>query len=164
MMLENVCKPNREDSGVMYGMTAKGGLACENLYGNEDEIPWERKRLEELERDIEKYDKIILIWEKGEAAKGWLEAFYKSETIKHTERKILVLSVVDMQEQQKGRNVCFRPVTETEAKELCHLHHMYEFSDRFQLLTQERCFGGILNFVEEGILTKEEALRAILFE
>ena len=162
MMLENVCKPNREDSGVMYGMTANGGLACENLYGNEDEIPWERKRLEELERDIEKYDKIILIWEKGEAAKGWLEAFYKSETIKHTERKILVLSVVDMQEQQKGRNVCFRPVTETEAKELCHLHHMYEFSDRFLTIPETDTYGGLFNFVETGLLQIDEVWEALL--
>ena len=103
-----------------------------------------------------------MIWEKGEAAKGWLEAFYKSETIKHTERKILVLSVVDMQEQQKERNVCFRPVTETEAKELCHLHHMYEFSDRFLTIPETDTYGGLFNFVETGLLQIDEVWEALL--
>ena len=132
-----------------------------NPKGEKCEIQWDRNLLEELERDIEKYDKIILIGERGERARRWLEAFYQSETVRHTERKILMLSVMNVHELSKS-NVCVQSVSEAEARELCRLHHMYEFSDRFVTIPETKAYGGLFNFVDTGLLQMDEVWEALL--
>ncbi len=184
MMPEHVCRPKEMDSASMYGTIGKDSLACENFSGDENEISWKRVLLEELEQDIEKYDKIILVWEKGAAARRWLEAFYKSEAVKQTKKKILVLSVIDMPEKSKKQgkaegfscldksngsfshtffpNLNFQTISEEKAAELSKLHHMYEFSDRFLSIPETDTYGGLFNFVDTGLLQMNEVWEALL--
>lgn len=49
-----------------------------------------------------------------------------------------------------------------EACELSQLYLTYEFSDRFALISEQEQYGTIFNYVDTGILTEEEAVKAIL--
>jgi hypothetical protein len=61
----------------------------------------------------------------------------------------------------EGKHYSCRKLSCQNIEQLKELYFMYEFSDRFQLLSQEESFGGILNFVDMGILTKEEVICAL---
>ena len=50
----------------------------------------------------------------------------------------------------------------TESEEVMDLYRMYEFSDRFIALQESGQYGSIWNYVRQGIITEEEALRAVL--
>ncbi|NBH19955.1 hypothetical protein D3Z55_21810 [Clostridiaceae bacterium] len=131
-----------------------------------------KKLLENLESDIEKFDRIVLIWEEGPMAERWLEAFYGSDTVKNGDRKILVLSVLD-EIPGKGNfalsfppmcfpNLSFRHISKTEAKELCKLHYMYDFSNQFLTIPEAKAYGGLFNFVDTGLLQMDEVWEALL--
>lgn len=117
--------------------------------------------LEELKKDLEYYDRIVLIPTLDIEYHDLFSQLDGMEGMRNSTKKLLILSTENLAE---GNHYSCRRISCQEMTQLKELYLMYEFSDRFQLLTQERCFGGILNFVEAGILTKEEALRAILFE
>lgn len=148
---------------------------------------YDRKLLEKLELDIENFDKIVLIWKPGEEARRWLEALCESWAVRHTNRRILVwyvenlsmsagdeldgqgMSKHDSAGTENGcsldfsfEKISFQSVTETEAKELCHLHHMYEFSDRFLTIPETDTYGGLFNFVDTGLLQMDEVWEALL--
>ena len=56
----------------------------------------------------------------------------------------------------------FIAVDEIQCSKLLKLYHTYEFSDRFQVITENSCYGGLDNYVKTGILTPEEAGKAVL--
>lgn len=58
----------------------------------------------------------------------------------------------------------FRSITVSheEARELCGLYFTYEFSDRFVVFSDNRQYGTIFNYADTGIVTEEEAVKAIL--
>lgn len=45
---------------------------------------------------------------------------------------------------------------------LSELYLMYEFSDRFQILCRNECFGSLMNFLDTGLLTNEELMDVLL--
>lgn len=49
-----------------------------------------------------------------------------------------------------------------DARELYQLYLTYEFSDKFSFLSGNMKYGTIFNYVESGILSEEEAVKAIL--
>lgn len=49
-----------------------------------------------------------------------------------------------------------------EAEELYKQYLTYEFSDRFSVFSDNMQYGTIFNYVHTGILTEEEAVRAVL--
>jgi len=53
-------------------------------------------------------------------------------------------------------------LTQDELKKIRDLFYMYEFSDRFRVISREDGYGNIFNLVDNGILTDEEAFEAIL--
>ena len=124
-------------------------------------VEYKDELLEELKKDLEYYDRIVLIPALDIEYHALLAQLDGMEGVRNSTKKLLILSTENLAE---GNHYSCRRISCQEMTQLKELYLMYEFSDRFQLLTQERCFGGILNFVEAGILTKEEALRAILFE
>lgn len=113
-----------------------------------------------LERDLEDYDRIFLVFIEGKAQEDFFAQFCGSEELGNCGKKILILSAENLMENRPDR---FRKISCQTAARLKELYFMYEFSDRFRLLSREECFGGILNLVDTGILTKEEAFSALLF-
>lgn len=47
-------------------------------------------------------------------------------------------------------------------KKLSELYRMYEFTDKFIMISDNKIYPSIFNFVETGILTEEEVWRALL--
>lgn len=114
--------------------------------------------LEELEKDLEYYDRIFLIPAVSQEYLDLFIQFGDSDKLENCRKKILVLSDENLAE---GKRFSCRKLPRQTVRRLRELYFMYEFSDRFQLLSQEESFGGILNFVDAGILTKEEAICAL---
>ena len=114
--------------------------------------------LVELEKDLEYYDRIFLITVMNQEYIDLFIRFGDSDKLKDCTQKILVLSDGNMAE---GKHYSCRKLSCQNIEQLKELYFMYEFSDRFQLLSQEESFGGILNFVDMGILTKEEVICAL---
>ncbi len=114
--------------------------------------------LEELEKDLEYYDRIFLIPAVSQEYLDLFIQFGDSDKLENCRKKILVLSDENLAE---GKRFSCRKLPHQTVRQLRELYFMYEFSDRFQLLSQEESFGGILNFVDAGILTKEEAICAL---
>ena len=113
-----------------------------------------------LEKDLEEFDRIILVDEQR-VKQEFLDAFYESEDLAAACRKILILSGAE--DKRKG-NIVWRHITESEMQDMIKLYHMYEFSNRISLLSWENAFGGLDNLVNTGVLTKEEAIKAFLYE
>lgn len=114
--------------------------------------------LAKLEKDLEHYDRIVLITVGNQEYRDLLIQFCNSDMLKNCMKKILVLSDENLAE---GKRYSCRKLSCQTIRQLKELYFMYEFSDRFQLLSREESFGGILDFVDAGILTKEEAIRAL---
>ena len=113
-----------------------------------------------LEKDLEEFDRIILIDEKR-VKQDFLDAFYKSEAFSVVRKKILILS--EKEDKRKG-SIVWRCITESEMRDISKLYYMYEFSNRISLLSQENIFGGLHNLVNTGVLTQEEAITAFLYD
>lgn len=121
---------------------------------------YEEGLLEELERDLEDYDRIFLIPVMDEVYGELFRWLERSGTPQNCGKKILVLSVEALEE---GNRYSCRRISVPKMAWLKELYFMYEFSDRFRLLSREEGFGGILNFLDTGILTKEEVFRGLLY-
>ena len=110
-----------------------------------------------LQSDLEKYDRVILIHDRQRS--GLCPDFCSSRAVKMSPYKILVLSV---EERAAEGDLSYRQITEEEADRLYKLYHMYEFSDRFRVLSRETSHGSLFDYVELGILDMEEAFGAFL--
>lgn len=117
-----------------------------------------RYLLENLDKLLDQYDRVILADISDQDGKARWQRFLNSEAFKNCEKKILFLvtEIHDISRQ------FFLTITEEVAQELKSLYFMYEFSDRFQLFSNETTFGEIWNYVCTGTLTEEEAFQAIL--
>lgn len=119
----------------------------------------EKELLEVLEKNLQEFDKVILIT--GDSSEnGLLSKFTDSEALKKTSKKILVMS--DGTIGKKG-NYTYRRISMQELKWLKGLYGTYEFSDRFQILSDSGNYGNIFNYVENGLMTPEEAFHAVLY-
>ena len=118
----------------------------------------------ELEQNIAEFNKVILVHGQREE-EGLANALYGYEAAKKIDTKVLILS--------SGRNCCkcckedtsgitWRYITDSEMQDILKLYYLYDFSDRIALFSQESIFGGLLNFVDTGILTMDELARALL--
>ena len=74
----------------------------------------------------------------------------------------MVLSVFHMENEEEYLAI-FRKITGKDALNLSRLYRMYEFSDRFFILSPDKTFGGIFNFLETGLLDRGEVFRALLY-
>lgn len=113
-----------------------------------------------VEKELEYYDKVFLVWQRDEVQKDLFIRFYNSDVLKNTKKKVLFLSTEGLVKEKK---YAYRIVTEQEAVLLRDIYYMYEFSDRFLVFSQENeVVGNILNFAETGILTMDEVFEAML--
>ncbi len=113
-----------------------------------------------LEGALEKFDKVFLFMGKDEVHRDFMERFCASEVLKYSGKNVLILST---EESTNGRAYVSRKLTQEKAKRLKELYLLYEFSDRFELFSWEDNFGSIVNYIESGVLTWEEAFAAILY-
>lgn len=121
---------------------------------NSDEL------LTALESNLNKYDRIILIINDSIGENNLFSEFINSEAIKKSTKKIMIMSSEDGKESE---NYAYYRLSEVEEEQLVKLYLMYEFSDRFQILSYDSNFGNIFNYVKTGIMTAEEAFEAILY-
>ena len=106
----------------------------------------------DLEKWLRDYEKVFLVdsCERVEAL--------VLETLRHvnrTGRRVLFLS-------QEGGTDGVRQISEEEYRRLWDLYFLYECSDRFQVLADRGMYGSLLNYVDTGLLTVEEAAEALL--
>lgn len=45
-----------------------------------------------------------------------------------------------------------------------NLYYLYEFNDKFTMITNDKKYASIFNFVEQGILDENEVIEAILYK
>lgn len=118
-----------------------------------------KKKLLELQSIIEIYDKVILISYEEKAVIDIMTKFERSNAMKHTKKQIVILSTV---EWDGTSNLTYKKITPEESSALLNLYYMYEFSDKFQVLSSQNNFGTLINFYNTGLLNLEEAFEAIL--
>lgn len=111
-------------------------MICEDM----DTIEW-------LEKMMSEYEKVFLVLDKN------LYKLLSAE--KCTKNKILFLPLDDSLTK-------YPKVSSEDSKQLHELYNMYEFSDRFQVLSRNECFGNLLNLVDTGVLTREELVEALI--
>lgn len=75
-----------------------------------------------------------------------------------------VLIVTAGQYDVEQEEILCETVSEEFAEQLRRLYHTYEFADNFIVLEQSPIFATIFSYVQTGILTLEEAWRALLGE
>lgn len=123
--------------------------------------------LENLKSDLQKYDKIFLVLGEEKTVPPFLTAFC-SVILAESKEKVLVLSAFHMENEEEYLAI-FRKITGKDALNLSRLYRMYEFSDRFFILSPDKTFGGIFkfggifNFLETGLLDRGEVFRALLY-
>lgn len=106
--------------------------------------------LMKVEQDLERFDRILLI----------TNMCITSFPAVMDAKKILILSVSEVP-LDNDLQIIYRQITAEQESELLKICHMYEFSDRFRVVSRDSRFGSIWNYVEAGILTEQEALEAI---
>lgn len=121
------------------------------------------KLLCQLESDLKKYDKIFLVLEERKLLDDILRLLCDSGAMEGKKQKILVLASL---KRQTGKDtlVMYRQISEDESKQLCRLYSMYEFSDRFQILSGETMlYGSLFQLVDMGLLSLRESVSALLY-
>lgn len=113
----------------------------------------------ELEKNLKEFDQVILIDER-KLSREFQETLYTSETLGKDQKKTLILSGA---EDKKQGSIVWRCTAGKDFSEFLRVYFLYEFSDHISLISKEHTYGGILNLVETGILTLEEAQAALLY-
>ncbi len=118
-----------------------------------------RTEIERLKKDLEKFDQILLF--SGEMQEKIMKDFCSSQALKKTEKKVLMLSSADPF-REKEKNYGFRRISDREREELEQLYRTYEFSNRFQVVSDHFQWGSLMNYVKTGMVTMEEFFEALL--
>lgn len=127
------------------------------IMGNKNE----KEILEKLVSDIATYNKIFLILNHNQLKNEWLIIDSFLERIRNKNQTILILSGFKIP-------ICITPfitcrqITKEEEDYLKHLYYMYEFSDRFFILSKEHQYGQLFNFVDTGLLKPEEVWEVLV--
>ncbi len=111
-----------------------------------------------LKADLEKYERVFLIIDRQES--NLLAAFCNSNALRTSKYKVLVLSPGEF---PNGCCAEQRQITKEDCNMFYQLYYMYEFSDRFRILSKENSYGSIWNLFDADILDIEDVFEAILF-
>lgn len=117
----------------------------------------EQRLIDELQDMLKTNDKIFLV--KCADEEYIFSKLRDSKVIKSEKQKVLILSTSN---QKEFPGVYYRKISDDDSEFYYRLYHMYEFSDRFQVLSNELCFGNLFNFVNQGLLSFDEMLGALL--
>lgn len=116
---------------------------------------------EDIAGDLKKFDSVLMIVDGDGDAEGLSQIFCKSKALEKTSKKVLILSAADI--ALAGHDGCeYRRINDEDQSAILQLYAMYDFSNRFQVLSDNSQYGGLLNYVKTGLMTIEEVFRAIL--
>ncbi len=112
---------------------------------------------EKIKNYINEYDRIYLL-----AKKDFMYSTFIQAISRHSTEKCLIL-VVGLEKgymSKYGTNI--RAISYKEYRDIEKLYCLYEFSDRIHILTDNPQYGGLDNYIYNGLLSEEEASMAIL--
>lgn len=115
-------------------------------------------RLWELEEGLHRYGRIFLVMDKGFA-----RMLYEATVHRQAVGKKVLALVTDGDGFENHAFADFCKIGEEEAKKLCRLYYMYEFSDRFEVVARDSRFGTLFHYVDTGLLTAAEMADALLY-
>lgn len=121
----------------------------------------EQELIAKLESDMERYDRIVLVCGRDVLLSRTAELLCHLQEENPQEKRLLLLSP-DVPCEAGENGIPVQRISHAETQMLCRLYDMYEFSDRFHILSREEQYGGLLNFVDTGLLSAEEMLDALL--
>lgn len=117
---------------------------------------------ERLSSSLERFDRIFAIMDQEEDTGGNLAYdFCSSKALQETAKRILILSDKDIP-GIKDWNHQFQRLHEKEMDMIRRIYFMYEFSDRFQILSYNPQYGSLLNYVKSGDMTMEAVFQSLL--
>lgn len=116
-----------------------------------------------LERDLENFDFVLFFSGRKAFAEEWAGCIAEAVRLKDSLKKIRILSDSDIL-LKGGCNCAYRRVDKEEKEALERLYFMYDFSDRFFMLSDSRQYGGLSNYIETGLIAREEILQILLMQ
>lgn len=116
------------------------------------------KLLRQLEEWLAVYDHIFLVPDKMVEEDISVSGILRAGAGKTGDRKFLLLSASLITESV---GFTYRQLMEEEQEQFLRLYHMYEFSDRFSVISWENAYGGLFHLVETGLLSMDEAAQAL---
>ena len=116
---------------------------------------------ENLSSHLERFDRIFAVMVCEKDTENLIYDFCSSKALRETTKKILILSDKDIP-CRKGLNCQFRRLNEKEMDMVRQIYFMYDFSDRFQVLSDQSQYGSLLNYVKSGDMTMEAIFQMIL--
>lgn len=97
-----------------------------------------------IENDLNSYDLILLVEsDEPSSVGGMMGRLLNAQAFRQSKKKILVLPA-------------------EKYTDLISLYHTYEFSDRFRVVGRSSQYGGLFNYIDNGLLTEAEAFALIL--
>ncbi len=118
----------------------------------------DQKWLYELQKLLEEYDRIFLIPEESGLEKYTVAHMLKIGVRKNKMDGILIFS---SKEEYGDLGFAFKKITREFQNNLYQLYHMYEFSERFQLISKGKNIGGLWNLVDTDLLSWDEMTEAL---
>lgn len=112
----------------------------------------------QLENWLDAYDRIFLIPGEDGKIEAFASGLLHAGAGKAGEHKVLVLSAAPI---EACAGFTYKQIAGKEQEQLLQLYHMYEFSDRFSVISAESTYGSLFNLVEAGLLAMEEAAEAL---
>ncbi len=109
--------------------------------------------LKDLETDLEEYNEIFLVSGTEEFQDKIVDSLFETRNKKHD--KILVLASLEKKPVEKTA-VVYRQIGEEAANYLCGLYYMYEFSNRFHLISKMNICGSLFCLEDTGVIKFEE--------
>ena len=99
---------------------------------------------EKIKNDLNTYDLILLVASEDQSSVGGMMGkLLNSQAFRKSGKKILVLPA-------------------EKYMDLVSLYHTYEFSDRFKIIGRSSQYGGLFNYVDNGLLTEQEVFELVL--
>lgn len=126
-----------------------------------------RKKITDfINRLLQKFDLVLLVMNGSGPAKNLTENFLNSEALQKAAKKILILSDQNIPYTNTHHHInthyqyCQLSTEELDA--IRNIYFMYDFSDHFRVLSDSGQYGGLLDYVETGILTLEDVFQTVL--
>lgn len=110
-----------------------------------------------MEKWLAEYSKVVIF---QDINPQWVSAVC-SKISKSPQRGRTLLLITDHIDAYENSDV--KEVSRKEMREILELYYMYEFSDRVQIISSGHRFGTLLNYVDTGLLTFDEAIEAFLY-
>lgn len=118
--------------------------------------------IENIDRSVKKFDTVLMLIDGKNAAENLTEDFCRSKPMKNTSKRVLILSSSDGVIPGDTDHYEYWKLTCEEQRMVQEIYTMYDFSDHFHVISNDTKYGSLLNYVNAGIMTREEVFQAIL--